>query len=112
MTEEANVTCICTYLCPRFFWNMVVLLFLRGGVLASSYAPPDVISSIASRRELKSPVSRATLDDLREAVTMLEDIERIARRVIGGVHPFTNEIEGHLQIARAKLRARELEHCD
>ena len=54
----------------------------------------------------------ATLDDLREAVTMLEDIERIARRVIGGVHPFTNEIEGHVQIARAKLRARELEHCD
>ena len=46
-------------------------------------------------------------DDLREAVTMLEDIERIARRVIGGVHPFTNEIEEHLPIARANLRARE-----
>ena len=38
---------------------------------------------------------------------MLEDIERIARRVLGGVHPFTNEIEGHLQVARAALRARE-----
>ena len=54
----------------------------------------------------------ATLDDLREAVATLEDAARIARRVIGGAHPFTNEIEGDLQIARAKLRARELEHCD
>ena len=27
---------------------------------------------------------RATLDDLREAVTTLEDTERIARRVFGG----------------------------
>ena len=53
-----------------------------------------------------------TLDDLHEAVNKLEDLGRIARRVMGGVHPLTNEIEGHLQIARAKLRARELEHCD
>ena len=29
----------------------------------------------------------ATLDDLREAVTMLEDAERTARRVLGGAHP-------------------------
>ena len=29
----------------------------------------------------------ATLDDLREAVTTLEDTERIARRVLGGAHP-------------------------
>ena len=32
---------------------------------------------------------RATLDDLREAVTTLEDAERIARRVLGGAHPTT-----------------------
>jgi len=31
----------------------------------------------------------ATLDDLREAVTTLEDLERIARRVLGGAHPDT-----------------------
>ena len=49
----------------------------------------------------------ATLDDLREAVTTLEDTERIARRVLGGAHPITMQIERHLQKARAALRARE-----
>jgi hypothetical protein len=49
----------------------------------------------------------ATLDDLREAVTTLEDAERIARRVLGGAHPTTEGIEQSLRIARAALRARE-----
>ena len=49
----------------------------------------------------------ATLDDLREAVTTLEDTERIARRVLGGSNPTTLEIERDLQLARARLRARE-----
>ena len=49
----------------------------------------------------------ATLDDLREAVTTLEDTERIARRVLGGAHPVTQEIEHHLPKARAALRVRE-----
>ena len=49
----------------------------------------------------------ATLDDLREAVTTLEDAERIARRVFGGSHPLTVDIEASLQTARAALRARE-----
>ena len=49
----------------------------------------------------------ATLDDLREAVTTLEDTERTARRVFGGAHPFTKNIEGMLRNSRAKLRARE-----
>ena len=49
----------------------------------------------------------ATLDDLREAVTTLEDSQRIARRVFGGAHPLTMGIEGSLQDARAALRARE-----
>merc|ERR1711871_1748615 len=31
----------------------------------------------------------ATLDELREAVTTLEDTERTARRVLGGAHPLT-----------------------
>ena len=42
----------------------------------------------------------ATLDDLREAVTTLEDAERIARRVFGGAHPLTVDIGRCLQIAR------------
>ena len=49
----------------------------------------------------------ATLDDLREAVTTLEDVERIARRVLGGSHPLTTDIEHALQESRAALRARE-----
>ena len=49
----------------------------------------------------------ATLDDLREAVTTLEDTERIARRVLGGAHPDTYRIGCVLQEACATLRARE-----
>ncbi len=52
-------------------------------------------------------VDGATLDDLREAVTTLEDVERTARRVFGGAHPLTKDIEDALQEARAALRARE-----
>ena len=49
----------------------------------------------------------ATLDDLREAVTTLEDLERIARRVLGGSHPTTVTMENDLPKARELLRARE-----
>ncbi len=49
----------------------------------------------------------ATLDDLREAVTALEDLEQTTRRVLGGQHPLTVDIEGELQRARAALAARE-----
>jgi hypothetical protein len=49
----------------------------------------------------------ATLDDLCEAVTTLEDVERIARRVFGGAHPVTEWIEGVLRESRAALRAPE-----
>ena len=49
----------------------------------------------------------ATLDDLREAVTTLEDTARIARRVLGGAHPLVVEMELTLQNARAALRARK-----
>ena len=49
----------------------------------------------------------ATLDDLREAVTMSEDAGRIARRVLGSTHPVTAGIERELRRARAALRARE-----
>ena len=49
----------------------------------------------------------ASLDDLCEAVATLEDVERTARRVFGGSHPLVLEIEPDLQIARAKLGARE-----
>jgi len=51
--------------------------------------------------------ANTTLDDLREAVTTLEDAGRIARRVLGGAHPTTGGIEVALRDARAALRARE-----
>ena len=49
----------------------------------------------------------ATLDDLREAVTTLDDTKRIRRRVFGSDHPFTTAIESDLQSARVALHARE-----
>ena len=49
----------------------------------------------------------ATLDDVSEAVTTLEDTARTARRVLGGAHPDVVQIETSLRYARAALRARE-----
>ena len=53
----------------------------------------------------------ASLDELREAVTTLEETERIARRVLGGAHPTAT---GHVQClgeARAALSARKMRIC-
>ena len=49
----------------------------------------------------------ATLEDLREAVTTLEDAGRTARRVMGGAHPLTAGIEAALRLARVALAARD-----
>ena len=49
----------------------------------------------------------ATLDDLREGVTTIEENLRIARRVLGGAHPATAGIESDLRSARAVLHACE-----
>ena len=49
----------------------------------------------------------ATLDDLREAVSTLEDLERTARRVLGCAHPAVMGIQQSLRKSRAALRARE-----
>ena len=50
----------------------------------------------------------ATLDDLREAVTTLEDTAQTARRVFGGTHPLTEDIERGLRLARAAKEASSL----
>ena len=47
----------------------------------------------------------ATLDESHEAVTTLEDLVPIARRVLGGAHPTTGLIEHHLEEARFTLAA-------
>ena len=49
----------------------------------------------------------ATFDDLREAVATLEETAQNIRRVLGGTHPTTLDIERDLQDARAALRERE-----
>ena len=66
--------------------------------------------TLAMRRNYASALCEdtgATLDDLREAVTMLEETDRIARRVLGGAHPDAMGIAKGLEDARAALRARE-----
>jgi len=45
----------------------------------------------------------STLDDIREAVTTLEESERTARRVLGSAHPVTVSMEGSLREAQAVL---------
>ena len=56
----------------------------------------------------------ATLNDLCEAMTTLEDTERTARRVLGGAQPTTKEVEARLQKARTAfaLRASEAQPGD
>ena len=49
----------------------------------------------------------ATLGDIREAVTTLEDTGRTARRVFGVTHPTATGIAYDLQKERAALAARE-----
>jgi hypothetical protein len=49
----------------------------------------------------------ATLDDLREAVTTLEEAERTARRVLGVAHPTSTALENNLRKARAARDACE-----
>ena len=53
----------------------------------------------------------ATLRELREAVTSLEDAGR-ARRVFGCSHPIAKGIEGDLRKSRTVLRARESQQQD
>ena len=61
---------------------------------------PCLTQTAALRRQ------RSDSDDLREAVTTLEDAERTARRVLGGAHPLTSQLN-FLRSARAALGARE-----
>ena len=74
-------------------------------VLGMSHETTLRIRLTYARALYKDPA--ATPDDLREAVTTLEDTDRIARRVFGGAHPLVMDIEDSLEESRAALRARE-----
>ena len=67
----------------------------------------EPLGSGSSVRALEHEDPDATLDDLREAVTTFEELERTARRVFGGAHPLTTRVKCQLREARAALRARE-----
>ena len=54
----------------------------------------------------------AMLDDLHEAVSMLEETTLTARRVFGGAHPRAVGIERSLQNARGRLHFRESRAAD
>ena len=91
------------------------------GTSSSSSGSSLCASSRATSRSLKTAAPRtlwcyaralyhddsATLDDLREAVTTVEETERTARRVLGRAHPIVVAMEQSLRNARAALRARE-----
>ena len=70
--------------------NDQLMLHLRTIYATASYYDPD-----------------ATLGDLRESVKTLEDTARIARRVMGGGHPFLGSIERDLGKSRTVLSAHE-----
>ena len=74
----------------------------RGGRLARIASPTRALYAEALYKD-----AGATLDDLRESVRTFEEIEPSARRVLGGAHPITMQIEDELQHARPWLRARE-----
>jgi len=74
-------------------------------VLGESSDLPFTMKKIHAEALYEDPA--ATLDDLREAVTTLEETVRIAQRVLGGSHPLTGKIELRLRDARAALTARD-----
>ena len=80
---------------------MPELIRSRNIGLHSSYFPRWIYAEALYRDD------DATLDDLREAVTTLEEIEPTARRDLGGAHPNVRSMEVSLQQARVLLRARE-----
>ena len=63
--------------------------------------------TLPRRQHLSIFAPGASLDDLREAVTTLEDAGPIARRVLGGAHPLAAGIEAELRCVQAALEARE-----
>ena len=73
-------------------------------VLGESAQPTLMMRWIYARALYENP--GATLDDLREAVTTLEDADPIARRVLGSSNPVAIAIEFFLRKARAALAQR------
>ena len=71
--------------------NDAFTLTMRGNYARALYRNPD-----------------ATLDNVREALTTLEETERTARRVLGGAHPSATVIGNSLRESRVALLACEM----
>ena len=84
-------------------WATTLTFLLKRHAWYSGVSPSSVCAFTSAPYE----DSASTLDDLREAVTLLEDLERTTRRVLGASHPLTRSIECDVRDARAALRARE-----
>ena len=74
-------------------------------VIGASHQHTITMRSLYAKTFFHNP--GATIDEIREAINTLEEIEPISRRVLGIAHPIAVNIQGELQKARALLRARE-----
>ena len=74
-------------------------------VLGENHTLTLTSTSLFAQTILHNP--GATLDDIREAINTLEEMEPISRRALGIAHPLAVNIQSELQKARALLRARE-----
>ena len=71
---------------------------------------PDHTSTISLRLLLAMCLdedNNATRGDIEESVTILEDVDRRARRVLGGNHPLAAQVHGALERARRNLANRD-----
>jgi len=74
-------------------------------VLGESAEHTLMMRWVYARALYKDPA--ASLDDLHEALTALEETERVAKRVLGGAHPDVAGIQNSLRLSREVLSARE-----
>ena len=107
LTEAHNYTS--SLLCLRYFKEAKELMRktipVAQRVLGASHDLTLTLRTNYAHTLIRDDSS--TLDDLREAVTTLEEAEQTARRVLGGAYPTTGVIERSLRKARAALSARD-----
>ena len=106
--EEANNYANCLFYLKRFQEAKTLLrktIPVAQRVLGASNEFTFKMRGCHARALCSDPSS--TLSELREGVTKFEDLERDARRVLGGTHPLVLDIQHILRDARVTLRARE-----
>ena len=106
----------CNATCQHDHWRrghkQICKKIHRGGNAEQYHADKKYKEAVAAAAEACADDTIAgdpgsTLDDIREAMTMLEDLTRITRRVFGSAHPLVALCEDSLRIVRKKLGASE-----